>query len=925
MLPSTLWSFLFFSSLRLSSLVRAQGPVQTLFPAAIPLAVKSPYMSVWYQSLNTSGPLSNSWPFFWGLGSAFMGWSGKIRVNGTTYKWMGADGAGIAANVTNVQVTPTRSIFVMQAGPMNVTVTYLSSVEPDDWIKQSIPFSYVSVEAESLDGNSYPVQVYSDISAEWVSGDRSSVVRWSNTNTGKSVYHEIELQNPQQNTEIANQAQDGKAYYAISTSQPHITWQIDLDSTTRSAFQTNGVLTNAESTAFASISPTFTVFALAVDLGTIKSTASPVTWSVGYVRDPSITYTTATGAIQQRRPYYVTQYKSIDDVIDVFTGDYAAAHDRAVALDQKIMGAAQKISSQYSDIVALATRQTMSALDITVGTDSSGNLVPDDVKVFMKNLGTDRRVNPVEHIYAAFPTFLYLNASIGGTLLQPLLESQAGLTDQAFAPQDIGATYPAASGPRAVPQMGVEETGNMLVMELAHARVSGDGTLLSQYYNTTKRWADYLVNNALQSQNQTNQDGDATNLTNIALKGIIGVKAMAEIAHALGKDSDATQYGDQASSLLNSFLSLAASSSGSHLLGNYGDQQSWSLMYNLFADKMLGLNFVPQSVIDMQTVYIGGLLAMASQWGLPIDNTTPYGNAAWSLFTSAFVSDTTVRDNLIKSVYNHANFNQSAGVFPERYNVSSNAARNGFAGPPLGGLFSHLALTVPNQTISIGASGSKQDGGSRSRNNVGAIVGGVIGGLAAVGLVVAIAVILRKRRKRQYEASEKPEVVEQTPHHPTLSPYYQSPSSDYIPTTAHSKTTAGLAGIGAGETGAYQGPSANARYSSSTNMAHVSDVSESTAVSPSPVTPPSKAREVALNRAHYHAPSVAASSNTVMGSQTGSASSRDPLSPGSLGSGTNLLSPTEVLGLRAEVDNLRRVVQEIRAERFEPPPEYVEE
>ena len=241
-------------------------------------------------------------------------------------------------------------------------------------------------------------------------------------------------------------------------------------------------------------------------------------------------------------------------------------------------------------------------------------------------------------------------------------------------------------------------------------------------------------------------------------------------------------------------------------------------------------------------------------------------------------------------------------------------------------IFSH---SVPNQTISIGGSGGKQDGepmARQSKSNVGAIVGGVVGGLAAVGLVIAIILILRKRRKQQYEASEKPEAVEQAPHHPTLSPYYQSPSSDYMPATAHSNTTAGLAGIGAGETGAQQGPSANTQYSSSTNMAHVLDMlSESTAVSPSPspspMTPPSKAREVALNRAHYHAPSVAASSNT--GSQTGTASSRDPLSPGS--SGSNLLSPTEVLGLREEVDNLRRVVQEIRAERFEPPPEYVEE
>ena len=42
---------------------------------------------------------------------------------------------------------------------------------------------------------------------------------------------------------------------------------------------------------------------------------------------------------------------------------------------------------------------------------------------------------------------------------------------------------------------------------------------------------------------RTNQDGDVSNLVNIALKGIIGVKAMAEIAHALGQDADAVEYG----------------------------------------------------------------------------------------------------------------------------------------------------------------------------------------------------------------------------------------------------------------------------------------------------------------------------------------------------------------------------------------------
>lgn len=49
-----------------------------------------------------------------------------------------------------------------------------------------------------------------------------------------------------------------------------------------------------------------------------------------------------------------------------------------------------------------------------------------------------RRVNPVERIYAAFPALLYLNASLGGAILAPLLESQDDLRGQAYASQDLG-------------------------------------------------------------------------------------------------------------------------------------------------------------------------------------------------------------------------------------------------------------------------------------------------------------------------------------------------------------------------------------------------------------------------------------------------------------------------------------------------------
>ena len=54
--------------------------------------------------------------------------------------------------------------------------------------------------------------------------------------------------------------------------------------------------------------------------------------------------------------------------------------------------------------------------------------------------------------------------------------------------------------------------------------------------------------------------------------------------------------------------------------------------------------------------------------------------AAWLLFTSGFMSDPAVRDNLIKGVHNHANNNQTQGAFSEIYNDGTGAPSTGVAG-----------------------------------------------------------------------------------------------------------------------------------------------------------------------------------------------------------------------------------------------------
>ncbi|KAI0759823.1 hypothetical protein BD413DRAFT_495995 [Trametes elegans] len=537
------------------NLVLSQSTVQTFFPAAIPLTDRSPYLSVWQSSTNGSAPLSRSWPKFWNqlvvqvqrTGTLNMGWVGKMKVDGQTYSWLGNDPIpeNTSGNVTNVRITPTRSIFVMQAGPMNVTITFLSPIE------SPMPFK-----------------------------------------------------------EDNEQAQDGLAYYAMKQ-MSGLTWQIDRDNTVRGQFGTQGTLTNSDSRAFATIEPIYTVYAIAVDLGQIQNITQPVTWAIGYVRDPSIQYSGPDGSQRQLHPYYVTKYSAISTAIDAVISEADDALQRATALDQAIMGNACQISSRYADLVALSARQTMGSLDITVQDDASANPDPSQVRIFMKDMGFSG--NKVPNTRSRCP-----------------------------------------------------------ILALTVSALS---------YNLTKQWADYLVNNSLTPNTQLSADnGGAANLTNLAIKGIIGVKAMAEISRAVGNSSDAQNYDNQATTLFNAWQSLALSSDKQHILGTYGSQQSWALMYNLYADLLLGTNLVnqtsPSTHVMCQTAFYKTLLSSGTcsvpVFGLAIDSETDQmASAAWTLFTAAIVQDNSARDILINSVWARATSNVTAGVFPSEYDPNT--------------------------------------------------------------------------------------------------------------------------------------------------------------------------------------------------------------------------------------------------------------
>lgn len=83
----------------------------------------------------------------------------------------------------------------------------LTPPKPHDIQRQSLPFSYVTLSAASTDGDIHNVKLYTDISAEWVSGDNNLVVNWTTTVSDNIITHRTQLLEQELYSEINDRIQ----------------------------------------------------------------------------------------------------------------------------------------------------------------------------------------------------------------------------------------------------------------------------------------------------------------------------------------------------------------------------------------------------------------------------------------------------------------------------------------------------------------------------------------------------------------------------------------------------------------------------------------------------------------------------------------------------------------------------------------------
>ncbi|KAK1226441.1 hypothetical protein PQX77_010605 [Marasmius sp. AFHP31] len=666
-------------------------------PPSVPLAVRTPYLSAWLNQQKDGTALNEGWPMFWT--GRVVGWAGFIRVDGKAYSYLGdaqTDGPFEKAVQKSSEFTSTQSTFVLSAGPVDLTVTFLSPVEPTDLVKQSLPFSYLTLAAKSTDGNSHSVQIYSDTSAEWVSGDVALEVNWTTTTPqgdGGLIAHQVQLQNPENYGEVNDMIEHGSFYYTALAGSG-VTYQSGPDRLLRNGFVTTGKLNNTQDDKFRAVQDNWPVFAFAHDLGDITTDMKPIVVALGHAREPVIQYVTANNVLQDRVPYFSKQFSRPLDAIESFIKDYDGALERAKALDSKVQTDASKISSEYAGIVALSVRQFFGSIEFTLSKKSDGSIDDSDVLVFMKEISSNGNMNTVDVIFPAWPAMLYFNPTIGKYLLDALFKYQAtGQYPNKYAIHDLGAHYPQALGHNDGNDepMPVEESGNMVIMALSYAEKTGDKSQLQQYSQLLDQWTQFLISDALIPENQLSTDdfaGHLVNQTNLAVKGIIGIKAMSKISEILGDTEKSSKYDAIAKDYITQWQTLGKSAEGPHLTLNYGNSSTWGLSYNLYADKLLGFDLVPQSVYEMQTAWYK---TVARTFGVPLDTRHTYTKSDWEIWTAGIMSDTSMRDALIKAVYTYASGGTSSQPFGDWYETSDGKAQGFRARPVAGG---HLALLV---------------------------------------------------------------------------------------------------------------------------------------------------------------------------------------------------------------------------------------
>ncbi len=640
---------------------------------ALPLIVNDPYFSIWCAADKLTDKETTHWAGF------EKPLRGTARIDGVSYRFLGL-GKEEAMETVSQTVTPTATEAVFSAGGVKLTLRFTTPLLLDDPETLSMPVTYVDITAESADAKEHQVSIRFFISRKLCrSSDKQPV--------GKK--HMLAKSYEAEGWQVAFTGKRRQGVLSVSGDKISIDWgYLYLAAKSGVKINSQGLSVSAG--------------------GRVREGKQVAVHALAAYDDiASINYF---GKICPA--YYARNGKTILDAILHFKNNDADIKARCAALDQQLLSDAEEMGGEdYKLIVSAAYRHTIGAHKLIA--DENGDMV-----FLSKENDSNGCIGTVDVSYPSIPLFLLYNPEFVRGMCRPVLKfAKMPVWKYDFAPHDVG-RYPHATGQvygyisdgienkggnaypplytypasvdiyRLSSQMPVEESGNMLLMMYAAAKVDGSYELIRENMELLDKWVKYLIEYGEDPGEQLCTDDFAGHLAhniNLSAKAICGVAAYALIQQGIGSEAAYEEYMDKARAMAASWYERANAGGYTYLTF---DKQGWSMKYNMVWDKLLDLKLLDDDFYRTETE---SYVPRMNEYGLPLDSRADYTKSDWILWCAAMADNETFR-KIIAPVAKTLRETKSRVAFSDWYDTKTGKYKYFIARSVQGGLYMPLLM-----------------------------------------------------------------------------------------------------------------------------------------------------------------------------------------------------------------------------------------
>ncbi len=537
----------------------------------------------------------------------------------------------------NVEVKATQTIYDFSCGSVDLQVKFTSPLIMTDIELMAKPISYVTFSVASKDGRSRNVDVLLNASSNLaVNTPAQEVSAKKYTTNGLSVLKVGTTTQPI----LEKKGDDLRidwGYLHVAVPQTTASKQFIVASDDAAL----RVLANSTSIPTTSqlVGKQLHLSTL-LKLNTAKVPSSKVL--VGYDDVWAIQYFG-----KKLRPWWNRKNNTtIDMLLAQSNVAYNVTLAKCDALDKIIYDDALKAGGEdYAKLCQISYRQTVSAHKLVES--PQGELL-----WLSKENFSNGCINTVDLTYPSAPLYLVYNPELQKGMLNGIFYySESGKWKKPFAAHDIG-TYPIANGQVYGEDMPVEESGNMIILAAAIAKVEGNAKYAEKHWETLTTWTNYLVKDGFDPANQLCTDDFAGHLArnaNLSLKAIMAIESYATLAKMLGKNDVYQKYHNIALKMVPEWMRLA--DDGDHYALAFEKKGTWSQKYNMVWDKVLKFHIFPDEIFEKEMKFY---LKHQNKYGLPLDSRKTYTKSDWIVWTACLTGRDSDFKALVAPLYKYA-------------------------------------------------------------------------------------------------------------------------------------------------------------------------------------------------------------------------------------------------------------------------------